>query len=154
MLTWETFSNFLSAFSFIHYAAIHTHQRVELASRPSQYINHIYSLHQNLNMGSKQHQYETMPLDDRDDRSSTEVESLMEVEKDWQNEDMQRPVRRSKTSRICNVLNQWRWLIDTTLLLLILGLVARSQFLAKPINPNQIMGDVTGVGPECESHCL
>ncbi|KAI0128036.1 hypothetical protein BJ170DRAFT_400036 [Xylariales sp. AK1849] len=98
-------------------------------------------------MGSKQHRYENMPLDDRDDRSSTEVESLMDGEKQWQDVDLQRPVRKSRTGRVCAVLNSYRWLIDTTLLLVILGFVVRSQLREKPLNPYDFGGDMTGFGP-------
>jgi hypothetical protein len=103
-------------------------------------------------MAAQQHKYESMALDDRDDRSSTEVESLMEVEKQWQDEDMRMPMRRSRASRICGVLNSFRWLIDTTLLLIILGLVVRSEFKKGPVNPTDydFGGDITGVGPKCE----
>jgi hypothetical protein len=102
-------------------------------------------------MDAKQHKYESMPLDDRDDRSSTEVESLMEVEKQWEIEDMQRP-RRSKASRVSSVLNSYRWLIDTSLLLVILALVVRSQYQATPL-PYDFGGDITGVGPQCKFIC-
>ncbi|KAI1869663.1 uncharacterized protein JN550_005644 [Neoarthrinium moseri] len=102
-------------------------------------------------MGSQQHKYENMALDDRDDRSSTEVESLMDGEgKVWHDVDLQRPTRRSRTSRICGVLNSFRWLIDTTLLLIILGFVVRSYLREKPVNPTDydFLGDMTGVGPK------
>lgn len=94
-----------------------------------------------------------MAHDDRDDRSSTEVESLMEVEKHWQDEDMRRPVRQSRVNRICGVLNSFRWLIDTTLLLVILGFLVRSELKKGPVNPTDydFGGDITGVGPKCKS---
>ncbi|KAH6658103.1 hypothetical protein BKA67DRAFT_206314 [Truncatella angustata] len=100
-------------------------------------------------MGSKQHRYENMPIDDRDDRSSTEVESLMEETKQWHDVDLQRPVRRSRTSTICALLSSWRWLIDTTLLLIILGFVAKSYFREQvAVKPYDFGGDITGVGPK------
>ncbi|KAH8668578.1 hypothetical protein BX600DRAFT_259455 [Xylariales sp. PMI_506] len=99
-------------------------------------------------MGSKQHRYENMSQEDRDDRSSTEVESLMEGDKVWHEVDLEMPMtRRSRTSRLCATFNTWRWLIDTTILLAILGLVLRAQLQKAPLNPWDFGGDMTGVGP-------
>lgn len=100
---------------------------------------------------SKQHSYENMPLDDRDDGSSTEVESLMEETKQWHDVDLQRLERRSRASRFCAAANSWRWLIDTTLLLVILGFVTRSYYNEPVVKPYDLLGDMTGVGPKCKS---
>lgn len=102
---------------------------------------------------SKQHKYENMALDDRDDRSSTEVESLMEETKQWHDVDLERPIRRSRASRICAVLSSWRWLIDTALLLIILGFVVRSYYNEPVVRPYDFTGDVTGFGPKCKLLC-
>lgn len=103
------------------------------------------------------HKYNDVRLDDRDDRSSTEVESLMEVEKQWQAEGLDRPLRRSRTSRMCDVFNQWRWLIDTTLLLAILVFVLRLQtpgsrpVIKSKADEYQLNGDMTDFSPRCKS---
>ncbi|KAK8076284.1 hypothetical protein PG994_003556 [Apiospora phragmitis] len=91
-------------------------------------------------MPSKQQRYNDVSADDR---SSTEVESLMEVEKPWQT--AERPTR---TQRTCAVFNQWRWLIDTTLLVAILVFVIRLQSPAAVQEEYQLNGDMTGVGPK------
>lgn len=105
-------------------------------------------------MGSKQHKYKNMPVDDSDDnRSSTEVESLMEETKaQWHDVDLDhmQPSRRSRVSRVCGTLNAWRWLIDTTLLVIILGFVVRSYFKEEVVKPYDFGGDITGVGPKCK----
>lgn len=93
-----------------------------------------------------------MPVDDSDDRSSTEVESLMEENtKQWHDVDLQmEPRRSSRASRVCGALNAWRWLIDTTLLVIILGFVVRSYYNEPVVKPYDFGGDITGVGPKCE----
>lgn len=104
-------------------------------------------------MGSKlQQKYENLRVDDRDDRSSTEVESLMDGEKQWHDVDLSMPMRRptTKFGRICAALNSWRWLIDTTLLLIILGVVVRTYMLKPALNPYDFGGDITGFEPRCE----
>ncbi|ORY68483.1 uncharacterized protein BCR38DRAFT_335827 [Pseudomassariella vexata] len=99
-------------------------------------------------MTSKQHKFENMALDDPDDRSSTEVEdSLMGREKQWQLEGLPRSAGNSRRTRICATLNSYRWMIDTFLLLLILGLVVRGQLRETPLSPFDFNGDLTGVGP-------
>ncbi|KAK8117721.1 uncharacterized protein PG998_006002 [Apiospora kogelbergensis] len=100
-------------------------------------------------MPSKQQRYNDLRAEDReDDRSSTEVESLMEeVEKPW-NSSRQRSERPTRTQRTCALFNQWRWLIDTTLLVAILVFVIRLQSPAAVKSQYQLNGDITGVGPK------
>ncbi|KAK9772046.1 hypothetical protein AB5N19_11667 [Seiridium cardinale] len=99
-------------------------------------------------MGSKQHKYENMPLDDGDSRSSTEVESLMDEAKQWHDVDLSRPMRRSRAGRICEFMSSWRWLIDTTLLLIILGFVVRTYYSKTAVKPYDFGGDITGWSPK------
>lgn len=102
-------------------------------------------------MGSKQQKYHNLAVEehDRDDRSSTEVEEALigRDDKQWEEGLHQRQTRRTTRSRIFNTLNSYRWLIDTGLLLLILGLVVRQQLQEPPRNPYDFNGDLTGVGP-------
>ncbi|KAK3369961.1 hypothetical protein B0H63DRAFT_564223 [Podospora didyma] len=94
------------------------------------------------------------PLDDHvDDRSSTEVdESLMGDEKgqrDWHHQ----PLRKSKRSRVASAFQSYRWIIDTSLLLVILGLLVRDQWRRPDSSlsgghPWDFGGDLTGVGPK------
>ncbi|KAK3936449.1 hypothetical protein QBC46DRAFT_269596 [Diplogelasinospora grovesii] len=95
-----------------------------------------------------QHKYENVDDRDHDDleaRSSTEVdESLMGDEKQWQH---QRAARRSTRSRVATFLRSHRWIIDTSLLLVILGLLVRDKLKEPPANQWEFGGDFTGVGP-------
>jgi len=102
----------------------------------------------------EEHKYENVDLvdQDRSSRSSTEVESLMGEEKQWHAKELQlgseRPGRRaSKTCRVISAVRSYRWLVDTLLLVAILALVLRQQWQSPPLNPYDIGGDITGVGP-------
>lgn len=100
------------------------------------------------------HKYENVKLagDDHDhdhsSRSSTEVESLMGDEKSWQ---VQQLERKSKRRTLGNILRSSRWMLDTTLLLIIVALLVRSEVKEPPIEQWQTSGDMTGVGPRCMS---
>ncbi|AEO63153.1 40722f39-3acc-4307-81fb-caa3051a43a4 [Thermothielavioides terrestris] len=93
--------------------------------------------------------YSSIGGEDHDDRSSTEVESLMEPEKQWELEEASRnPKRKSRVARVCAVFNTWRWLIDTTLLVTILVVVLRIQRSAAPEEVYELGGDITGFTPK------
>ena len=98
------------------------------------------------------HQYESVEeLDKYDEaRSSTEVdESLMGDEKQWHHQQSrQQPTRRPR-SRVRSILWSSRWVIDTLLLLAILGLLVRDQLRKPDVNQWDFGGDFTGVGPRC-----
>jgi len=92
--------------------------------------------------------YSNIGQDDRDDRSSTEIGSLMGEEKQWGLEEaMPRQGRQSRTSRACAVFNTWRWLIDTTLLVAILVVVLRMRQPSLGAEDYQLSGDITGFSP-------
>jgi hypothetical protein len=94
--------------------------------------------------------YANVDQEDRDDRSSTEVESLMEMDKQWGLEDQaQGSVRRSRASRVCAAFNAWRWLIDTTLLVAILVVLLRMQRSSAATDEVELSGDMTGFSPRC-----
>ena len=97
--------------------------------------------------------YENVQLDDHDDSSITEVEeSLMGDEKLMQVEEFgQRYRTKSKRIACLSILNEARWLLDTVLLLVVIGLLLRDQ--SQKANPktseHEVGGDLTGVGPHC-----
>src|SRR5689334_18629394 len=98
-----------------------------------------------------QHKYENVrvaqPEDMEECRSSTEVESLIDDEKHWGTQ----PRRTTRRSKAASCFASYRWLIDTGLLLVILGLLVRQQLHEPPVNKWEIGGDFTGVGPSCKS---
>ncbi|KAK3358767.1 hypothetical protein B0T25DRAFT_446382 [Lasiosphaeria hispida] len=77
--------------------------------------------------------------------SSTEVdESLMGDEKQWHHS----PVRRSRSSRWASLFSSWRWVVDTSLLVVILYLLLRDQSRQQPASQLwEVGGDFTGVAP-------
>jgi hypothetical protein len=95
--------------------------------------------------------YDMAPhMDDRDDSSSTEVEESLIGDdnlKGWDGPSG-RPSRRTKLGEMWR---SYRWIIDTSLLLAILGLLVRDQY-RQPQQPQQptlqIGGDYTGVRSE------
>lgn len=90
---------------------------------------------------------------DHDDaRSSTEVdESLLEFGKNWQNEEEPgRPRRRTKERTCFPKLRSFRWVIDTALLIIILGLLIKDHRRQSGSQENKYEtgGDFTGVHPD------
>jgi hypothetical protein len=83
-----------------------------------------------------------------DDRSSTEVgEPLMGggFDKPWRSEDGERKTRAGK---LCAALASWRWLIDTCLLLVIIGLLLDRRRHDQTSPQFQTNGDLTGFAPQ------
>lgn len=98
------------------------------------------------------HKYENVQLtgehdhhsDHDDSRSSTEVESLIGEEKSWRAHQHE---RKSKRSQLSSILRSSRWMLDTTLLLIIVALLVRNE-MREPVQDQwQLLGDMTGVGP-------
>jgi len=110
-------------------------------------------------MESQNPKYDSLQADDRSDsRSSTEIGSLIsdnENEKQWHDVELNGPMRRRSTRRkgILAKIKSSRWIIDTSLLLIILALLARDQWREPAVlqDPNiwQFGQDFTGVGPKC-----
>lgn len=102
-------------------------------------------------MASSHHKYENVQLageheHDHDSRSSTEVESLIGDEKSWHAHRQERE-RKSKRSQLSSILRSSRWMLDTTLLLIIVALLVRNE-MKEPVQDQwQLLGDMTGVGP-------
>lgn len=100
------------------------------------------------------HKYENVQLngdhehDHDDSRSSTEVESLIGDEKSWRaHQHEHHNERRSKRSQLSSILRSSRWMLDTTLLLIIVALLVRNE-MKEPVQDQwQLLGDMTGVGP-------
>lgn len=96
------------------------------------------------------HKYENVQLTsgehehDDSSRSSTEVESLMGEEKSWQAHQAE---RKSKRRTLFSILRSSRWMLDTTLLLIIVALLVRNEIKEPPVEQYQHNGDMTGVGP-------
>lgn len=102
------------------------------------------------------HKYENVKLAANEDidhssRSSTEVESLMGEEKSWQAQQLQ---RKSKRRTLGSILRSSRWILDTTLLFIIIALLVRNEMKEPPTEQWQTSGDMTGVGPRCLSTTL
>lgn len=102
-------------------------------------------------MDQQRHKYENIHLTGDDhDESSTEVdESLMGDEKQWDGEHIQSLSKRQRRNRCLSALSSCRWIVDTLLLLVIIGLLVREQLRKLPVNPWDFTGDMTGVGPRC-----
>lgn len=83
---------------------------------------------------------------DHSSRSSTEVESLMGEEKSWKTQQME---RKSKRTTLCTILKQSKWILNTTLLLIIVALLVRNELREPQPDQWQLLGDMTGVGPRC-----
>jgi hypothetical protein len=95
------------------------------------------------------HKYEDLRHEDHDhDESSTEVESLTGEDKRWHAE--QHPRIRSKRSGVARFMSSCRWVVDTILLVIILGLLVRQQMKEAPVNTWEFLGDLTGVAPRCK----
>ena len=97
-------------------------------------------------MDASKPKYENVRLDEQEhDDSSTEVdESLLGDEKHWREDGLQW----SKKRRVLSRANSLWWIIDTTLLLAILGLLIRDQMRTPPVNQWDFGQDFTGVGPK------
>lgn len=110
-----------------------------------------------------QHQYTNVHSHDHhnDDDSSTEVESLVGMEKQWRSDsDYDNRTPRSRRQRLCSsIIPALRWLSVIGLQLIIVGLLARDQGLlestswrSRSTSANEVGGDVTGWGPH--SMCI
>lgn len=102
---------------------------------------------------SAAHKYQNVRLSTSDEhdhdhssRSSTEVESLMGEEKSWQAQQIE---RKSKGRTLCTVLKQSKWMLNTTLLLIIVALLVRNELREPQPDQWQLLGDMTGFGPRC-----
>lgn len=113
------------------------------------------------------HPYSNVRLDDpendHDDSSVTEVEeSLIDSsEKHWNHNGIyRRPTPKSKTRKCLSFVSSAGWVIDTLLLLVIVGLLVRDEFWRKeelrlwksgagvPVtSETEVGGDVTGIRP-------
>ena len=101
-----------------------------------------------------QHEYKNVSaVDNHDDDSSTEVESLVGMEKQWASETFTRR-RRSKRNACVRILKASRWFVVIGLQLILVGLLAKDQGMLRQIglrsgrsSAMDVGGDVTGWGP-------
>src|SRR3569833_1506879 len=107
-------------------------------------------------MEPQQRTYETVPIIDEADESlsNTEVdESLMGDDKHWDARRDNSRARKSRAGRIISTVRSYRWLIDTALLVVIIGLLLllRSEQHSKYPAPcsTQVGGDFSGKDQEC-----
>jgi hypothetical protein len=105
-----------------------------------------------------EHKYTDVSIEDRDehDDSSTEVgESLIgRDDKEWKSDLEHSSRRKSRTRKICAVVGSWRWVLDTVLLMIILGLLVDKKLQARPTRKSrsyELAGDLTGFAPRCKS---
>jgi hypothetical protein len=105
-------------------------------------------------------EYKNVPAHDlHDDDSSTEVESLVGMEKHWDPETFESRTRRSKRSALVTMLKAARWWVVIGLQIIIVGLLARDQGLLRQVglgygsstSQHEVGGDVTGWSPHSES---
>lgn len=108
------------------------------------------------------HEYASVRFQDRhDDDSSTEVESLVEAEKEWAS-DSHSHTQRSRRRILCPpLLVALRWVLIIGLQLIIIGLLARDQglldstrFKGRSTSAHQVGGDITGWGPHSKYSIL
>lgn len=87
------------------------------------------------------HRYDALRNLDSHSDSSTDVE-------DWEEE----PETRSKVKRrrtLWKKLKPYRWIIDTSLLLIIVGLLAEKRWKAETGGKYELVGDISGFAPTC-----
>lgn len=102
-----------------------------------------------------QHTYKNVPaIDHHDDDSSTEVESLVGMEKQWAADTFSRG-RRSKRSACVGIVKASRWFVVIGLQLVMVALLAKDQGMLRQLglggkrssSASEVGGDVTGWGP-------
>ena len=106
-------------------------------------------------MMEPQHDYKNVHSDDHhDDDSSTEVESLVGIEKQWATDGFKSRTRKSKRNICVSIFKASRWFFVIGLQVVIVGLLARQQgFLSslwgqtRSSSALDVGGDVTGWGP-------
>ncbi|KAF9728696.1 hypothetical protein PMIN01_13076 [Paraphaeosphaeria minitans] len=105
-------------------------------------------------MMEPQHEYNNVSaVDNHDDDSSTEVESLVGMEKHWAADTF--TTRRSKRNAYVGILKASRWFVIIGLQLIMVGLLAKDQGMLRQLglgskrrgSANEVGGDATGWGP-------
>ena len=96
------------------------------------------------------YQYDSVRQDkELDDDHST----LADQERDWHTDGKPEPRHRSRARRCLAALGPWRWLLDTTLLVVILVLALERRYLARVDKGRsyELAGDLTGFAPTCRT---
>jgi hypothetical protein len=87
--------------------------------------------------------YNTLRNLDEQSDTSTEVG-------DWEAESDMKP-RQSKRGTFWRGVKHYRWLLDTTLLLIIVGLLAEKRWRHGQSHQYEFAGDITGFAPRCKN---
>ncbi|KAF2475370.1 uncharacterized protein BDR25DRAFT_382312 [Lindgomyces ingoldianus] len=107
-------------------------------------------------MMEPQHEYKNIPHTEHqhEDDSSTEVESLVGLDKQWASENFKSRTRRSKRTICISFLKTTRWFVVIGLQLVVIGLLAHDQGLfhnvwwnSRTTSAKEVGGDITGWGP-------
>jgi hypothetical protein len=94
---------------------------------------------------------------DHEDSSTEADESLMcHEDTEWKNSHVDRVRWKTQRGRIFAALASYRWVLDTTLLFVILALLVDRKFHGQPTRSHsyEFAGDLTGFAPTCESLCV
>lgn len=101
-------------------------------------------------------QYTDVRHDDLHDDAMTDVSVSLLSEDDkqcWKQADIEGGRKRCRCARACAALRRWRWLLDTALLLVIVGLLVERRYnLQTPAYDKRLepVGDLTGFAPKCK----
>ncbi|KAF6844327.1 hypothetical protein CMUS01_01202 [Colletotrichum musicola] len=99
-------------------------------------------------------QYTDVRHDDPHDDAMTDISvSLLSEEENqcWKKADIEGGRKRCRCARACAALRRWRWLLDTALLLVIVGLLVERRYqMQTPAYDKRLepVGDLTGFAPK------
>ncbi|KAH0443019.1 hypothetical protein CcaCcLH18_01132 [Colletotrichum camelliae] len=89
-----------------------------------------------------------------DSMTDISVSLLSEDDKSWKQADIEDSggcaTRRSRCAKKCEVFRRWRWVFDTALILVVIGLLVERRYLQSPARDKRLepVGDLTGFAPE------
>ncbi|CAI0653415.1 unnamed protein product [Colletotrichum noveboracense] len=89
-----------------------------------------------------------------DSMTDISVSLLSEDDKPWKQADIEDgggcATRRSRCAKKCEAFRRWRWVFDTALMLVVVGLLVERRYLQSPARDKRLepVGDLTGFAPE------
>ncbi|KAI8155889.1 Oxidase ustYa [Colletotrichum sp. SAR 10_70] len=89
-----------------------------------------------------------------DSMTDISVSLLSEDDKPWKQADIEDgsgcATRRSRCAKKCEAFRRWRWVLDTALILVVVGLLVERRYLQSPARDKRLepVGDLTGFAPE------